>query len=156
MDGHFKLGLRSKQELQGVHPDLVHVVEFAILVSKQDFAVHDGLRTDTEQARLVHAGASRTMNSMHRVQPDGFGHAVDLVPYVNGKLRWEWGPIYLIAEAMKKTAEDFGVRLRWGGNWQELTGSSKAPHVLVREYVDQRRGIGQTAFIDGPHYELIL
>ena len=25
------------------------------------------------------------MNSMHRPQADGFGHAVDLVPFINGK-----------------------------------------------------------------------
>lgn len=152
----YKLGLRSKQELQGVHPDLVHVVEKAILITKQDFSVHDGLRTESEQAMLVHKGASRTMNSKHRVQDDGYGHAVDLVPYINGKLRWEWGPLYTIAEAMKIAAEEHRVRLRWGGHWGELTRQKKPPHVLVRDYVDARKQLGQSAFIDGPHFEIML
>lgn len=84
----YSLGSKSRAELKGVHPDLVGVVERAIQITTQDFSVHDGLRTEAEQREYVRTGASQTMNSMHRTQADGFGHAVDLVPFINGKLRW--------------------------------------------------------------------
>jgi peptidoglycan LD-endopeptidase CwlK len=151
----FTLGQRSLEELKGVHPRLVAVVKRALELTPQDFAVHDGLRTETEQAMLVHKGASWTMNSKHLKQADGYGHAVDLVPYINGKLRWEWPAIYPIAEAMREAATELGVRLRWGGHWAELTATAAPPSMLVRKYVDERRRAKQEARIDGPHYELI-
>lgn len=139
-----------------MHGDLVRVCERAIAICIQDFAVHDGIRTREEQAQLVHRGASRLMNSKHLPQADGLGHAVDLVPFVNGKLRWEWELIYPIAEAMRKSAEALRVRIRWGGDWQELTGDQTPPHIRVRNYVNKRRANGKDAFIDGPHFELML
>lgn len=151
----FSLGLRSKQELQGVHPKLVAVVERAIQITEQDFGVHDGLRTHAEQVEYMRRGVSRTSRSKHLVQHDGYGHAVDLVPYINGKLRWEHEPCYLIAEAVRKAADALGVRIRWGGNWGELSGSKAPPHILQREYAESRIRSGQTAFLDSPHYELI-
>ena len=87
----FKLGKRSKRELEGVHPDLVRVVKTAIKLSDIDFTVTDGLRTISEQAELVKRGASKTMRSNHLKQLEtGYGHAVDLVGLLNGKARWEW------------------------------------------------------------------
>lgn len=151
----YVLGRRSRAELEGVHPDLVRVVERAIQVTSQDFSVHDGIRTLDEQRELYRRGASRTLNSKHLPQEDGYGYAVDLVPYVGGRLRWEWPLIYPIAEAMRAAAEGQGVRLRWGGHWGELTGMDDDPEALVRAYVDSRRAAGKSAFIDGPHYELL-
>ncbi|EFF73919.1 hypothetical protein [Achromobacter piechaudii] len=94
--GVFALSAGSKKELLNVHEALVSVVERAVQISVQEFAVHDGIRTLAEQQKMVQSGASQTMDSRHLT-----GHAVDLVPYINGKLRWEWPPIYLIADAMR-------------------------------------------------------
>lgn len=151
----YTLGSKSLAELNGVHPALVQVVKRAIELSTQDFSVHDGLRTEAEQKALVDKGASKTMDSKHRPQADGFGHAVDLVPYVNGKMRWEWPLIYPIANAMREAAEELGVRIRWGGHWGELTGTTDTPEQLVKKYVEARRKLGKDAFLDGPHMELI-
>lgn len=146
----FSLGEKSLRELEGVHADLVAVVKRAIVLTAQDFSVHDGLRTVAEQQRLVAAGASQTMNSRHLS-----GHAVDLVPVVNGKLRWEWSPIYVIADAVRVAARELKVPLRWGGAWDvDFTESEESPEDLVSGYVARRRKNGQRAFIDGPHYEL--
>ena len=41
----YKLGKRSRQRLEGVHPDLVKVVERAIEITEIDFTVLEGLRT---------------------------------------------------------------------------------------------------------------
>lgn len=153
------LGRGSLAELQGVHPDLQKVVHRAIQISSQDFAVHDGLRTEAEQRELVARGASQTMNSMHRKQADGFGHAVDLVPYINGKLRWEWDPIYFIAASVKQAAAELGVEIRWGGCWQDMAAipgdTPSAMRKAVEEYGARRRAAGKKAFTDGPHFEMI-
>jgi len=146
----YKLGQASKKELQGVHPDLVAVVQRAIELTVQDFAVHDGIRTLAEQKKLVASGASQTLDSRHIT-----GHAVDLVPYINGKLRWEWDPIYMIADAVRVAAQELGTPIRWGGAWDiDFTASSESPEDLVAQYVARRKAAGLRAFIDGPHFEL--
>lgn len=146
----FKLGEASRKELQGVHSQLVATVERAIKITVQDFSVHDGIRTLADQQRLVAAGASETLDSRHLT-----GHAVDLVPYVNGKLRWEWPPIYRIADAMRIAANELDTPLRWGGVWDiDFTASTDSPEDLVADYVSRRRKLGKRAFIDGPHFEL--
>lgn len=109
----FFLGARSRERLQGVHPDLVRVVERAIKLSPVDFTVVQGLRSEKEQERLVAEGFSRTMRSRHLT-----GHAVDLAPLIGGKVRWDWPPFYDIAKAMKQAAAELGVAIVWGGDWR--------------------------------------
>ena len=154
----YLLGAKSRAELKGVHPDLIRVVERAIQITAQDFSVHDGLRTLEEQKRYVASGVSQTMNSMHRPQPDGHGHAVDLVPFINGKLRWEWPAIYPIAAAVWQAARELDVPIRWGGAWVNLsdikTGTPTAMKKAVEAYGASRRMAGKKAFTDGPHFEL--
>lgn len=154
----YALGAKSLAELAGVDPRLVAVVKRAIEISPQDFSVHDGLRTEAEQTELVRRGASQTMNSMHRKQADGFGHAVDLVPYINGKLRWEWDAIYPIAAAVKFAAAELRVNIRWGGCWDlmsQIKGSTAADmEKAVEAYGAARRRAGKKAFTDGPHFEI--
>ena len=145
-----QLGEKSLKELVGVDPRLVAVVKRAIELTEQDFSVHDGIRTLAEQKALLKAGATTTLNSRHIT-----GHAVDLVPFINGKLRWEWPPIYKIATAMRKAAKELGVKLRWGGNWDvDFTNSTTSPETLVVHYVASSKKIGKDAFIDGPHFEI--
>lgn len=146
----FQLGAASMKELDGVHPDLIAVVKRAVQLTAQDFSVHDGKRTLAEQQKLVASGASTTLESRHLT-----GHAVDLVPYINGKLRWEWEPIYVIADAVRTAARELGIPLRWGGAWDiDFTASTHPPEDLVADYADRRRKAGLRVFIDGPHFEL--
>lgn len=84
----YSLGKKSESFLVGVHPGLVSVVRSAIKITKQDFSVIDGLRDQTRQKALVAAGASRSNNSLHLVQVDGYGWAVDLLPYGTFKDPW--------------------------------------------------------------------
>lgn len=148
-----KLGLRSRMNLRGVHPRLVAVVERAIAITSQDFRVTDGVRTLDEQKELVRRGASKTLRSKHLPQVDGWGHAVDLVPLVNGVLRWEWPLIYPVARAMRIAAETENVPLTWGGCW-DMSFLSLHPDGLeaaVRVYCARHPG---PDFIDGPHYQI--
>lgn len=164
----YVLGPASRKEMTGVHPSLAAIVEEAIKLTTQDFTVHDGLRTVEEQRDYVRRGVSKTMNSKHMKQADGFGHAVDLVPYINGKLRWEWKPIFHIVAAVRKALDIVNanraavgkpaVKIIWGGVWDRdfasLPADAAGIEVAVNSYVARRRALGKTAFIDGPHFEL--
>ena len=111
----FKLGKRSIERLQGVHPDLVRVVERAIDLTTVDFTVLEGLRSPERQQTLVASGASQTLNSRHIT-----GHAVDLGAWVDNQVDWSW-PLYTkIANAMKAAANELGVSIVWGGDWKTL------------------------------------
>lgn len=119
----YQLSQRSLRNLEGVHPDLIRVVELAIRITSVDFGITEGLRTLDRQRYLVSSGASTTMRSRHLT-----GHAVDLVAYLDGEVRWDW-PLYdRLALAMKDAAETLGVPIEWGGDW--------------------------THFKDGPHFQL--
>ena len=106
--------------LQGVHPDLVRVIRRAAAETKVPFAVAEGLRTLERQKQLKAAGATRILNSRHIT-----GHAVDLVPLVDGKARWDW-PLYpRLAPFIRAAARAEAVPLEWGGDWKSFPD---APH----------------------------
>lgn len=150
------LGKGSLRELRGVHPNLIKVVHRTIEITEQDFTVVDGLRTLEEQKEYVRTGVSWTLKSFHLQQEDGFGHAVDLVPYINGKVRWELEPCYTIARAVRQAALDEGVPILWGGCWQRLDGSEVDLGLMVEEYISKRRRQGRRPTVDGPHYQLVM
>ena len=91
----YKLGKKSLGKLVGVHPQLAFVVTEAIKISQQDFSVTEGVRTMQRQKQLVAKGASKTYRSYHLN-----GLAVDLVPYVGGKLSWDEKYFPAIHDAM--------------------------------------------------------
>lgn len=107
----YKLGTRSLQNLSGVHPDLVAVVELAIKLTEQDFLVIEGVRSINRQRQLLAEGKSKTMNSRHLT-----GHAVDLCPY---PVDWnDHDKFIVISEAMKEAAKELDIPIEWGGDWK--------------------------------------
>ena len=123
----FKLGKRSIERLQGVHPDLVRVVERAIDLTTVDFTVLEGLRSPERQQTLVASGASQTLNSRHIT-----GHAVDLGAWVDNQVDWSWPLYHQIANAMKAAANELGIPIVWGGDWKTF---KDGPHFeLDRRY----------------------
>jgi peptidoglycan L-alanyl-D-glutamate endopeptidase CwlK len=131
----FNLGPKSRLKLNGVHKDLVAVVEKAITISSKDFTVIEGLRSIDRQKQLYAAGKSKTLNSRHIT-----GHAVDLAPWpTNGDFDSDgilniadWDEYYPIADAMKEAAQDLGVSLEWGGDWK---GFPDGPHFQLSHKV---------------------
>ena len=98
----FNLSSRSRGKLEGVHPDMVAVVERAIELTKVDFGVTYGVRTVAEQEKLVASGRSQTMKSKHLVQEDtGYSHAVDVVAYDGSNVVWEINVYDDICDAFK-------------------------------------------------------
>jgi hypothetical protein len=87
-----RLGYKSRRELIGVHPDLIIVVTTAIvnlLPKGLDASVFDGLRTMAEQRENLRRGVSKTLKSKHLPQADGWGHAADILPYIDGRVWWD-------------------------------------------------------------------
>lgn len=123
------LGARSRQRLAGVHPDLRRVFERAITITGIDFTVLEGIRSARRQRQLFNAGASRTMRSRHLPHPaDGLSRAVDVAPFVDGEVRWDWPLYHPLAEDIKRAAAEEAVPVEWGGDWK--------------------------SFRDGPHWQL--
>jgi peptidoglycan LD-endopeptidase CwlK len=119
----FNLSAKSLGRLAGVHPRLQAVVKLAIQMTPVDFAVLEGVRTIERQRELFKAGASTTMRSRHLS-----GHAVDLGAIVDGQVRWDWPLYHRVAAAVKAAAQQLGVPIEWGGDWE--------------------------SFKDGPHFQL--
>ena len=148
----FELSSRSLNKLEGVEDNLVAVVTNAIELTKVDFGVICGMRTQEEQQELVDKGASQTMKSLHLE-----GRAVDLMAYVGSRGSWELNMYDDIADAIKEASQKLDVGIRWGGAWtipdlREWEGSMEE---AMNSYVDQRRSEGRRPFIDAPHFELI-
>jgi peptidoglycan L-alanyl-D-glutamate endopeptidase CwlK len=153
----FKLGNRSKQKLEGVHPDMVAVVERAIELTKVDFGVTYGVRTVEEQEKLVASGRSQTMKSKHLIQDTGYSHAVDVVAYDGSDVVWEINVYDDICDAFKEAAIEKGVAIKWGAAWSEgdIRTYEGTAEDAMNNYIDLRRSQGRRPFIDGPHFELM-
>lgn len=128
------LTAKDTQLLYGVHPDLVKVVQKAAEITTQPFTVTEGVRTVEREKSLIAKGVSslkdpfRCRHVPTKCKEGVLGHAVDLVPLVDGKPVWDWKIIPLVARAMKAAASAENVVIEWGGDWK--------------------------LFKDGPHYQL--
>ena len=109
----FRLGAGSLRKLEGVHSDLVRVVKRAIEITTVDFTVVEGMRTLETQRAYVASGASKTLDSAHLT-----GDAVDVAPWIDGKIPWNNTLAFQeVAEAMFAAADEFGIPIQWGADW---------------------------------------
>ena len=124
----FVFSKRSLNNLKGVHPDLVKVVERALELTAVDFVVVEGIRTEEKQRQYVESGASKTMNSRHLT-----GHAVDLIAWVDRTVNWDLINYEKIAAVMKEAGRELGIPVEWGGDWKTF---KDGPHFQLpwKEY----------------------
>lgn len=134
----YGLSAKSKARLVGVHPKLVAVVQRAIELTTQDFMVLEGVRTPERQKELFAQGRTKpgpkvtwTLTSNHFRQADGYGHAVDLVPF---PVDWNDSKKFdAMSAAMFSAAKELGTPIRWGADWDRdgrprEKGESDSPH----------------------------
>lgn len=173
----YKLGTTSKNNLKLILPELKEVVTTAIAITEQDFMVYAGARTAKEQNRLYQIGrrgikGERTVTSKdgyknksnHQVHADGYGRAVDLVPYVGGPV-WKWDLIFDMAAwvALAAVSCDALDKIRWGGNWYQTMDQYVIPSSdvsqtrasLVRGVEWYKAAHPGSDFLDGPHFEWV-
>jgi peptidoglycan L-alanyl-D-glutamate endopeptidase CwlK len=127
----YKLSIRSLTNLVGVHPDLQMVVKRAIEITQYDFGVVSGVRRLEQQKEYLAQGKTTTLKSMHLPQPDGFGHAVDLVVYVNGKPTWEHKYFRKVVQAIFTAAIELRVQVTAGALWRDFLDS---PHIELNQH----------------------
>lgn len=134
----YNLSKESLGKLEGVHPKLVAIVKRAIEISEQDFKVLEGVRTPARQKELYAQGRTKpgpkvtwTLTSNHFKKKDGYGHAVDLVPY---PVDWDdLSKFDKVSKAMFAAAKELGTPIRWGADWDRdgkprERGESDSPH----------------------------
>lgn len=107
-----EFSISSKKKLSIVHPRLRLVVDNAIKIV--DFTVLCGHRDQADQDRLFAEGKTKLKfpDSKHNLY---YSEALDLAP-----LPIDWDNIssfYYLAGVMMACACQFGVKIRWGGDW---------------------------------------
>lgn len=127
---NWKLSRRSQMRLQGVHPDLVKVVYRALELSPYDFGITEGKRTLETQKKYVAEGKSKTMNSYHLEQDDGYSHAIDFVVYIGSGITWEVGYYRKVIQAFMTAAIELGVQIEAGGLWRTFVDG---PHIQLNK-----------------------
>lgn len=113
----FTFARKSLTNMEDVYPPLVFLASQALQLSRVDFACVTGALSDEQQEWLVQRGVSRTRYSPHQRNDSGYSMAVELVPFINGRLNYNRQSIYQIVAAMY----DASVRslcpekIRWHG-----------------------------------------
>lgn len=105
------------EKLQTLHPDLSRLIRQ--VAETWDVVILETSRTPERQAELYAAGKSKTLQSKHLVQPDGYAHAVDLAPLPvdwNSLPRWYYFGGYCLA-----LAKSMNIEAVWGGDWNGNT-----------------------------------
>lgn len=129
-----KLGKKSIERINTIHPDLQKVLYLSFETMPFDITVIEGVRSLEQQKINVAKGVSKTLNSKHLKQPDGWSHAVDTAPY---PIDWEdKNRFNEMATVYLKAAKELGIPVRWGGDWNRNG-----------DWKDEK-------FYDGPHLEL--
>lgn len=118
-----KFSDHSKQILHGCHPDIQQV--FYEVINHIDCRAISGYRGEAEQNELFRTGKSQVQypNSYHNKMPHSM--AIDIVPY---PIDWEDRERFtLFAGFVLGVAEQMGVKLTWGGDWDRdfLVGNNK-------------------------------
>jgi len=130
-------------KLAGVHPKLKRIylsVQAEMEKAGHPIIVTDGVRTAEEQHAAWRKGRDEhgrvidrskvvtdldgyLKKSLHQLQADGTGHAIDCAFLVNGKPSWDeshpW-PLY------GSWAKSFGAK--WGGDFTRLVKGERVPH----------------------------
>lgn len=113
-------GVASKGRLVDVLPALVDVAQVALRISPHDATIPTGggLR-NAAQAALNVARGTGILDSRHRKQKDGWGHAIDLPPLdIRGKIDWTDLPAFMsMAYAVRIARALLGVPIRQGCDW---------------------------------------
>lgn len=161
----FKFGPKSIADMEQVHPQLVQAAHFALLNGEVDFGFFEGVRTIEKEVENIKSGASKLKHPedcMHCLQADGFGHAMDLVPWlldtsVEKELQeyrfvWDWPACFKIAKLIQQFAFQNDLTIRWGGVWDiPLNKLSVNLEREVEAYKARHKG---SDFLDGVHFEL--
>lgn len=117
----FRLSSTSKSRLDGVNPELIQVIDYALILTKVDFGIPEfgGLRTSEQQNKLFRAGKSQ-LNGYSKLSNHQTGNAFDIFAYVDNKASWDKCHLGACAGAILAAASQLEVPLMWGGLWKNF------------------------------------
>ena len=113
-----RFGRTSKRRLMTCDPRLR--VLFSIVADNFDCSIIQGRRDKATQDKYFAEGKSKLKwpKSKHNVlEPQMLSKAVDVAPYINGKVVWDASQCYYFAGYVMGIAYNIGVKIRWGGDW---------------------------------------
>lgn len=125
-----KFSERSIKNLKGVHPRLVTLLTESIKNAPIDFTIVEGVRTTQRQQELYAQGRTKPgaivtnvdgikRKSNHQPKADGYGYAVDLYPFLNGKVDVNAvKELKVIAAHIKSVAAQLKIKIVWGGDFK--------------------------------------
>jgi hypothetical protein len=136
MAKNFTFSKRSLDNLAGVNSSLVKVTHRALEISRIDFVIISGLRSDDEQMKLYTAGKSLS-NGISRanggtgISKHQLGLAVDFAPLdpKTGKSNFNRQLCADVATAFYEASAQLNLPICWGGTWQ---GFEDCPHIQMR------------------------
>lgn len=113
---------KSKSYLEKCHPDLQSI--FNEVIKYRDCSILEStVRTVEQQKQFVATGKSKTMQSKHLPQSDGYSHAVDAENFpINFKDKESQAHFagFVLGVAARLYAEGkISHRVRWGGDWNQ-------------------------------------
>ena len=116
----------SKNKLDTCHPYLQLI--FNQIIEEFDNTIICGHRNREEQTRVFNSKKSKVQwpHSQHNFILNGepYSLAVDAAPYDNNLKGIDWNDInrinYFAGRVLQK-ASDLGIKLRWGGDWDQDT-----------------------------------
>lgn len=128
----YQYGSKSMSKLDTCHPKLKEVALLGLEMSPYDITIIHGWRGEEVQNALQESGAStkRFPDSKHNtMRPPPLNspesEAFDFGPWVNGDIPWNDTHVFAcIAGCFFAAAQQLGVTLRWGGDW-DSDGSTK-------------------------------
>ena len=114
----------NNTRLRGLHRVLIRKVR-AVLRDLEGHGwkplIAEGIRTVEQQRAKVRAGVSKTMNSKHLPQRDGYGWAADVID-----CRYAWNikqyPAQVVAFRRDLGSSAEAHNLTWGGRWTKFYG----------------------------------
>lgn len=140
----YQFGSTSIKRLMTCREELQQVMKLAIKRSPVDFGIAQGYRSVEEQQELYAQGRTKegsivtyvdgvNKKSQHNINPS---NAVDIYAFVNGQATWDKEHLIFISGVIMSCANELGIALRWGGNWD---GDGEV--------------ISDQNFMDLPHFE---
>lgn len=114
----YSFGSSSMARLGTCDPRLQVVMKAAIAQGIMDMTVTEGHRDQETQDRYFREGKSRVQfpHGKHNSYP---AKAVDVAPFVGGKLSYDQRHCCHMAGVILGIAASLGVGIRWGGNWDQ-------------------------------------
>lgn len=126
----YRYSNRSKQNMEGLHPQFKNFLDKLIKISKYDFVITCGIRSDKEQNKLYQKGRSLPgkiitncdgykYKSNHQIKSDGYGYAADIAILINNKIDWD---IHLFKELVDDKVRNLmdEYNIEWGGDWSSF------------------------------------